>query len=453
MHLMAKSFSASLATLVAMMLFNVFADSRCAGDESAWPQFRGPSGQGRTNASLPVDLTAPANQVWATKPVGIGWSSPVVANGQVWLTSAITVQATEEEIAKKRIGAQFADTKTTERSAELHAICIDAESGKILHDKILANLDSLELSHPLNSYATPTPVIAGNRVVCHFGSYGTWCLDTNSGKVVWDTKLVIDHSIGPASSPVVYRDKVLLVCDCIDKQFVAAVSIRDGKLVWKSNRPNFRATNVEYMKAYSTPLLIEVDEKPMAVIPGAQWTVAYEPDTGKEIWRADCGDGFSTTPMAVYDDGLVVVSTGFHKPELVAIRPDGHGDVTETHIAWKVTRGVPALPCAVTLDGYIFTITDAGVMTCFEIKTGKEVNKVRIGGNFSSSILLANKLLYVSDHDGKVSVVTADPELKTIATNDFDCRIFASHAVVGNDLIIRTEKEVIRVADKASLQR
>ena len=286
-------------------LMCVLAASVCLADD--WPQFRGPHGDGIAEASsLPVEISE-ENTVWKTAIPGTGWSSPVVSEGKIWITTAEAAKASAEQIAKKTKGVQFAAIKTVAGDVKLRAICVDLESGKIVHNLLLREVSDPDLINPLNSYASPTAAISGDRVVCHFGSYGTWCLNKSTGEKLWHNALVVDHSVGPGSSPVIADDIVLIVCDGIDQQFVAGLDLSTGKEVWKTPRPKLRATNGEYKKAYSTPLLIKVGEQVQAVIPTAQWMCAYDPKTGKEIWRADCGSGFSTTPMAVYEGAWLCV--------------------------------------------------------------------------------------------------------------------------------------------------
>ncbi len=419
-------------------------------DDRGWFQFRGPTGTGLANAKLPTELSNKKNFVWSTSTKGVGWSSPVVLNGQVWFTSAVTKEATPEQIATKLEGVQFAQIKTIAQSVEFHAICLDVSTGKSIHDVVLATDDHPAPINPMNSYASPTPAIVGNTVICHFGNYGTWCLNTKTGLTVWSTKLVVDHSVGPGSSPIVFGNKVILVCDGIDQQFVAAVNLDDGKPAWKTNRPPIRAMNGEFRKAYSTPLIIQVKGRPQAIIPGAQWTVAYDPDNGDEVWRADCGDGFSTTSMAIFESGLIVMSTGYTKPEFVAIRPDGKGDVSKTHIAWRATKGAPTMSSAVARDGDMFAMSDTGILTRYDASTGQEKARNRIGGNFSASPIFAGEHLYFSDRKGVVTVVKVDSEMAVVSTNTFGSPILASPAVIENDLIVRTEAEIIRIASNAS---
>ena len=227
-----KSVTASTACLYVSLLFTCYV---CA-DDADWFQFRGPTGNGLSVAALPTDLANKANHVWSTNTKGIGWSSPVVSNSQVWFTSALTKDATPEQIAAKLAGDKMASIKTLAKTVEFHASCLDAATGKWIYDIALATSDNPEPINPLNSYASPTPAIVGERVICHFGNYGTWCLSTKTGKTIWSTKLVVDHSVGPGSSPIAVEEKVLLVCDGTDQQYVAAVNLLDGKLAWKTNR-------------------------------------------------------------------------------------------------------------------------------------------------------------------------------------------------------------------------
>ena len=422
-----------------------------ADDRRDWPQFRGPQGNGIASMeSAPVEITQ-ANTVWKTPMPGKGWSSPVHSQGHIWLTTAETAAASEAQLAKKRQGVDFAQMKTAAGHARFRAICIDARSGSIKHNIQLLDLKDPELIHALNSYASPTPAIQGDRVVFHFGSYGTWCLNLTTGEQLWkQTSLVVDHSVGPGSSPVIAKDTVLLVYDGIDEQFVAGVDLATGKPKWRTKRPPMRATNGEYRKAYSTPLIIDVAGQTQAVIPGAQWMCGYDPTSGKELWRADCGDGFSTTPMAVYDSGVVVCSTGFMQPQLVAVDPKGSGDVTDS-IVWKSRNGGTTMPTAVAADGAIFSMDEKGRLTIVSSTTGEMLARARVGGNFSSSPLLAAGRLYVGSREGVLSVYALEKldgkyrEPKLLARNKLDGDLMASPAVLGSDFIIRTSKSLMRV--------
>lgn len=421
------------------------------GNAEDWTQFRGPSGTAvvASDKAFPSVLSE-SNRTWSTEIPGQGWSSPVYAGKHIWLTTAETTKATESQIAQKTKDVQFAQIKTVAGSIRLRAICVDAESGKILHNKLLASVNDPDLVNPLNSYASPTPAIANGRVVCHFGSYGTWCLDVATGETIWENKLVIDHSVGPGSSPVISGNIVVIPCDGIDQQFVAGLDLQTGKTAWQTKRPPMGSSNGEYQKAYSTPLLIKLGGQTQAVIPGAQWVCAYEPATGKEIWRADYQSGFSTTPMPVYESGLLVCSTGYMAGKLFAIDPKGAGDIS-SQITWQSTNGGNTMPTSVARNGLIYSVGERGILSVHKASDGSLVSRARLGGKYASSPLLVGDMLYVGSQAGELSVfqidgATGKPTL--LQKNQLDGAIMASPIVIDNDLLVRTSKSLVRYASK-----
>ena len=417
-------------------------------DESAWPQFLGPKGDSTAmDASTPTSWSE-SDYVWQTEIPGSGWSSPVYQDGRIWLTTAITAEATPEQIEKKRDGVQFAQMKTTVGTLELIAICVDLESGKILHNISLAKIEDPGLINPLNSYASPTPAIEDGKVVCHFGNYGTWCLDAKTGSEVWKTEFVVDHSVGAGSSPIIHDGIVIMVCDGIDEQYIAAISLSSGEPIWKTERPEFRLQNGEQQKAYSTPLIAELNGKTQAIIPGAQWIIAYDPASGEEIWRVDHGEGFSVTPMASVENGMVIFSTGYMKPDFVAVDPSGTGDITKTHVKWRAKQA-PSMPSLITTDGKVYSVTDKGIMSCIDAESGKVLKKKRINGNYSASPLLAGGNIYLCSREGNVSIIKCDESLEDIGKQKFDAKLMATPAPVGNDLLIRTDKKLYRIGNKS----
>ena len=411
---------------------------------SHWSQFRGAeNGEAVASAKPPTKWDA-QQTAWEVDVPGTGWSSPVYQTKRAWMTSAITTPLSEEEIAEKLAGDKFSRVKTAVGSVELHAICIDLQSGKLVHNIKLATVDDPQPINPLNSFASPTPAISDGKVICHFGNYGTWCLNEETGEQLWNKEFVVNHSVGPGSSPIVFENKIIIVCDGIDLQYITAVDLNSGKEIWKTDRPPMRADNGEFRKAYSTPLIIDVEGKKQAVIPGAQWIASYDPTTGEELWRVDHGSGFSVTPMASFEDGLVIFSTGYMEPDFIAIDPRGSGDVTASHVKWRA-KNAPAMPSFIIEEGKIFAIADNGIIYCFDAKTGEELNRGRIGGNFSASPLLAGGNLYLSSREGKMTIVKCSVDLEIIGTQNFDSSIMASPVLVGNDLIVRTEKKLVRI--------
>jgi outer membrane protein assembly factor BamB len=417
-----------------------------ADAQEAWNQFRGPRGNGVApkGTVLTDTLDLETQVVWKTAVPGIGWSSPVIDSNRIWITSAVTELASPEEIQQKLERVQVPEIKTVAKSLQLYAICLDVELGVILHNRLLASIENPEIINPLNSYASPTPAIAQGNVVCHFGSYGTWCLDAQTGAEIWHRQYVVDHSVGPGSSPVIFEDKVLLVCDGMDQQFVVCLDLETGEEVWRTARPPVRTSNPEFKKSFSTPLIIEAAGKTQAVIPAAEWIASYDPRTGREIWRANHGDGYSIAPMPTYQSGMIVFSTGYGRPDFVGVDPTGEGDVTATHIRWRA-KNAPAMPSFVGHEGKVYTVTESGILTCLDAESGDIIAKSRLGGNYSASPILANRRLYFFSREGFASIFDCSPEFQQLARTNFANPIMASPAMIENDLIIRTRDFIYRI--------
>ena len=434
-------------------MFAVFCFVQCTATmsfaEPHWNQFRGPNGSGIASTDrVTMRLDPKVDALWRTETPDVGWSSPVTDGERIWITSARTTEASTEYKEAKLANVAFAKMKDVAGTVELSSMCIDAKTGKVLLSLDLHKVDSPNPIHPMNCYASPTAAIANDRVVVHFGRYGTWCLDSKTGKLLWHRELVFDDSVGPGSSPVIYQDKVLITCDGMDQQFVTALSLENGSEIWKTPRPTIDSTNEEFRKAYSTPLVIMVDGRTQAVIPGAQWCVAYDPNTGEEIWRASCGKGYSTTPMPIYAEGLVIMSTGYLKPELVAIDPRGRGDITSTHIAWRETKTAPLKPSMVSVGPRLFVISDTGIFSALNVSDGRVIFRERLGGTYSASPFVSGDNLVIADHDGKVSVIKASENYHLESQFEFDEQIMASPVPIGEDLLIRTKNALYRFGKK-----
>lgn len=417
--------------------------------EDRWPQFRGPSGQGLAarNAAVPIEFSDVQNVKWRTPIAGKGWSSPVIGDGRIWLTTAVTRKATQAEIDAKLAKDRMASMKEVAGSLELKAVCLDAATGKVMHELSLAEFEEVEPIHSLNSYASPTPVLIGERVICDFGNYGTWCLDASSGKTLWDTRYKVNYSVGAGSSPFVVGDRVVLVCDGIDDQFVVGLNLSNGKEVWRTSRPPMDASDVEFEKSYSTPIVAEVDGKMQVVVPGAQWICGYDPQDGEEIWRVRHGNGFSLSPTPIVVDDMVVFSTGYMRADLVAVKLGGSGDVTKSHIAWRASRAVPNKPSPIVVEDKIYMVSDSGILTQLNVQDGSIQWQERLGGNYSASPIFAGDKLYFSSHEGVVTVIAPGEKYQELAKNQLEGRLMASPAVVGNDLIIRSEEAILRVGN------
>lgn len=414
-----------------------------------WPEFRGPGGQGHAaGGDVPLHWSESEGVRWKTPTPGRGWSSPVIGDGKIWLTTAEEFEAPEAERAamlKKVEHLPIADAMIAFESITLSALEFDLATGELLRRIELFKVDGPPPIHGLNSYASPSPVLDGGYLYCHFGVFGTACVDTASGEVKWRRELDLDHVVGPGSSPVVVDGRVIIPCDGADKQYVAALDAKTGEPVWRVDRPPIRATVGDERKAFSTPLVIDAAGRRQVIIPGAQWFVSYDPATGEEIWRVDHGSGFSNVPRPIFDGELLYISTGFGPTELWAIRPDGTGDVTETHVDWRQKKQAPAMPSPVAADGRVYMISDAGVASCLDAETGESLWLERVAGQYSASPLYADGRVYFWNHDGRTTVVAAEPEFEVLARNDLDGRIMASPAAVDGSFILRTDTHLYRL--------
>ena len=389
-----------------------------------WPQFRGPDGQGHADeAKLPTMWSTNQNVTWRTALPGTGWSSPVVWSNQIWMTTA------------------------TEGGRSLRALCVDKTNGKLLHDVEIFKRDKPMEIQTKNSHASPTPVIEDGRVYVNFGTSGTACLATDSGKILWrSTELQLDHLVGPGSSPVLYKDLLVLTCDGSDVQYVAALHKDTGKLAWKTPRSGKLREKPDVKKAYCTPLTVPVSGQDQLIIPGADWVYGYEPLTGKELWRVGY-QGFSTVPRPVVGHGMVYICTGFMQSELWAIRLGGTGDVTQSHVVWKITKKMPLKPSPLLVGDELYVVSDTSNLTCVDAQTGKVLWEHRLGGNFSASPIIADGHIYFSSEEGKTSVLAPGREFKLLATNELKERIMTSPAVSGNTLFLRTDKALYRIEE------
>jgi outer membrane protein assembly factor BamB len=410
--------------------------SGAAAMKADWPQFRGPWGNGLASAPGEVsDLAlvwSETNHVkWKTAIPLKGWSTPVIMEGRVWLTSA------------------------TPEGTEYFAICVDADSGKILVNEKLFHSDKPEpLGNPINSYASPSPAIEHGRVYIHFGSYGTACLDSQSGKTIWTREdLACRHFRGPASSAYLFENSLILTLDGIDLQYVTAMDKATGKTLWTTHRTTaWNDLNADgkpidggdFRKAFSTPLVVEANGKKQMLSVGARSAYSYDPQTGRELWKIHY-EGFSNAAMPVFGNGLAFIVTGFGKTELWAVRTDGTGDVTDTHVAWKTSKQVPRMPSPLLVEGLLYMPNEGGNLTCLEAMTGKEVWKQKLEGHFSASPIFAGGRIYNCNEEGKTIVVKAGRDFEILAENTLDSGLMASPAASDKALYLRTKTHLYRV--------
>jgi outer membrane protein assembly factor BamB len=391
----------------------------CAFSVSAqdWPQFRGPTGQGLSiESDLPTEWSTTKNIAWKIPVPGRGWSSPVIAHRRAWLTTAVTER----------------------RNVSLRLLSFDAESGRPAQNVEVFRIDNAELLNLKNSHASPTPIVDDQRVYVHFGSEGTAAL-TLDGAIVWSTRQRCTTQHGNGGSPVLHGDVLIFTCDGFDAAYVVALDARTGKERWKTTRRQ------PWSQAYATPLVITVGDASQVVSPAAHYAAAYDPATGKEIWRVRYDGGFSNVPRPVFAHGLVFIATGFNQPELIALRPDGKGDVTR-EIVWRLARGVPFTPSPIVAGDYLFMVNDGGILTCVVARTGAIAWQQRVPGAYSASPVLAGGHIYVASEEGVTTVFRPGAAYQRVAVNQLDSGILASIAVANRSLFIRTEDSLYRVS-------
>jgi outer membrane protein assembly factor BamB len=298
----------------------------------------------------------------------------------------------------------------------------------------------------VNSYASPTPVIEAGRLYVHFGTYGTACLDTQTGRILWARRdLNCDHHEGPASSPILFGTLLIFHVDGCDVQYVVALDRATGNTVWRTNRSiDFSRINRFHRKAFCTPILIEWDGRLHLISPGSQAVMAYDPRTGEELWKVRYR-GWSVTPRPVFGHGLLFLVIDYDNPELWAVRPGGRGDLTQSHVAWRITAGMPKKPSPLLIGDWLYLVNDQGTAFCIEAKTGEVVGRQRLGGEYSASPIYADGRLYFFGHNGATTVIQPGRECKVLGVNRLEGRVMATPAVVGNALVVRTETHLYRI--------
>jgi outer membrane protein assembly factor BamB len=422
-----------MTTMLAALLL-MLASLRGQAD-GHWPQFRGPDGNGHSAArDLPLNWSETQNVVWKAPIHGRGWSSPVIYGGQVWLTTA------------------------TADGRQLYALCLDRETGRVVRELKLFDVARPQYVHPFNTYASPTPVIEPGRVYVTFGSAGTACIDTRSFRVIWERRdIECNHFRGAGSSPILYRDLLVMNFDGSDRQFVIALDKRTGKTIWRTERsidfqdlgPDGKpAAEGDLRKAFATPHVTLVNGRPELLSLGAKAAYAYDPLTGRELWRVEERGQHSASTRPVIGHGLIFYPTGFSNGQLLAVRLGGSGLITDTHVAWRVKRGVSNKPSILLIDDLIYMINDTGIASCVEAKTGDVVWQQRVGGEYSASPVYADGRIWLFSEEGKTTVIQPGRKFALLAENQLGDGFLASPAIAGRAFYLRTRTHLYRVEKK-----
>jgi len=414
-----------------LLCFNI---QSAKSQEDNWTHFRGSNLNGiSAKTQAPVQWNDSLNVVWKTDIADKGWSSPIVYGDQVWITTA------------------------TDDGKYLKALCLDFNSGKKIYDLTIFQPDSVIPKHSINSYATPTPCIEEGFVYLDYGSLGTACVKTTNGTVLWKRNdLTCNHVQGPASSPILYKNLLILHYEGTDVQFIVALNKQTGETVWKTERP---ASLYEPLlpigkKAYTTPLIVNVKGKDLLISNGAAVCIAYNPETGKEVWRVVQGED-STIAMPISENGIVYFYTSFVSPaegekyaELLAVNPEGQGDITSTNILWRFKSPILQLLTPVIKDGLIYTIDSRNVLYCLHAKTGAEMYSKKLKSKYNSSPVCDAENVYFTSVKGETMVIKQGNKLNIIAENKLTGEINATAVLLRRSILFRTDNQLYRIGTK-----
>ena len=385
---------------------------------SDWPQFRGPNANGHSTATnLPTSWSDTKNVKWKT-PVPEGWSSPILVDDCIYLTAAQTVGGGEKP------------------DLSLRTLCLNAENGNILWDKEIYSIKGNDLPriHKKNSHATPTPTIENSKLYVHFGHQGTAQLNLD-GNILWKTNpLDYPPMHGQGCSPIIVGNSLFFSCDGATNPFVICIDKNNGKELWRTKR----TTQSKKTFSFCTPTLITVSGKPQIISPGSGAIFAYEPSSGQELWTAPWGDGYSVIPKPLFAHGLIFASSGFDRPVLMAVKPGGK-------VVWKIDRQAPHTPSMLAIGNELYFVSDRGIMSCVDARTGKEHWQERVCGSISASPTFGDGKIYIQDESGKCVIIQPGKVYRTLGENELNERTLASYAVSDGALFIRGNKHLFRI--------
>jgi hypothetical protein len=387
----------------------LLASAALAGD---WPSWRGPRGDGTSDESnLPLHWSATENVHWKTPLPGKGHSSPIVSGDRVFVTTCLENQ-------QKRL-----------------LLCLDRRDGRVLWERVVLTAP-LERLHALNSRASSTPATDGRHVYVPFlasPDVQVACYDYDGNKV-WQQSPGRFYSVhGFCSSPVLYKDLVIVNCDQDAEAYIVALDKATGAERWRADRPN-------RTRSYCPPVVFDVASRKQLVLSGSKCVASYDPDTGKQLWIVD-GPTEQFVASLVQQDNLVFLTAGYPTYHLMAIRADGTGDVTKTHVAWHdatTRRGAAYVPSPILHGGQLYVVSDEGWLNCVDARTGKQLWKERLGRKHSASPVSAGGFLYFVDDNGETWVVKPGEKLHVVGRNKLGEECYASPAVAHGQLFLRT---------------
>jgi PQQ-like domain len=419
-----------------------------------WPMFRGPAASGVADgAPMPVtwNVKTGQNVLWTTPVPGVAVSSPIVWGDRIFVSTAASSDAT----AGIRTGL-YGDVEPAKDMSKhtWKLVALNKRTGKVQWERVAHEGIPKTKRHPKSSQATATPVTDGRRVVVSFGSEGLHAYDLD-GKPLWQRDLGVlnagwfydpDYEWGIGSSPIIWKNLVIVQCDIQKNSFIAAFDVATGAPVWRTAR--------DEIPSWSTPAIFEHEGRAELVTQATKFIRGYDPSNGKELWRLS-GNSEITIPTPIVGPGLIIVTNGYRGVQpIYAIRPGGTGDITlkddqstNASIAWSTNRGGPYIPTPVIYGDYLYVLQNNGVLAAYEVRTGTRMYQERVagGGSFSASPVAADGKIYLTSEDGDIHVVKAGPAYELLATNPVGQVVMATPAISGGILIVRGLKDVIAI--------
>lgn len=422
-----------------------------ASGGSNWPQWRGPESQGiSTETNLPTEWSSTKNIQWKTPVPGRGHSSPIVWEKRIFLTTSIEGPAVEPKPYKHMMGKEefkHPDWAGSDHSYTFKVLCFDSETGKMVWEKTAYDGPVFDHRHKKNTYASPTPTTDGKYVYAYFGSEGLYCYDF-AGKLVWKTSLggIPQLGMGAGTSPVLYENLIILQCDVEggEGSYITALDKKTGKPVWKTERKN-RAS-------WATPILVKTAKRTELIASGAESVIAYDPATGKELWRYKGVDGHAI-PNPVSNREMVFVSAGFPAKKAIALKLGASGDLANTpNVVWEYAKGTAYVPSPILYQDYLYLMTDRGILTCLDAKTGAvkyEGGRIPVPATFTASPVAFEGKILLTSEDGDTYVLKAGPTHEVIQTNSLGEPVYASPAIANGKIYIRGDKHLYCISNKA----
>lgn len=431
----------ALVTLLAVPLVGAGAPQK---PDQNWPQWRGPAGAGVAEGTFPDRWSPTEHIAWKTEIPGKGHSSPVVWGDRVFVTTAVEGDAIEGWKAPVHLGFDRKpgyvnpDSTGVGRMLTLKVYAVQADTGKIVWERVAFEGPPNDDRHKSNTYASSTIATDGERIFAFFEWAGLYVYDLD-GTLKWKADLgsLLKAGLGPGTSPLLYQNLVILQCDqeMGDGSFIAALDRETGKEVWRAPRTTRRS--------WATPIIVTAGGRDELVASGAEAVVAYDPKTGQELWTAP-GTVSHPIPSSVTGRGLVFASAGSQAKVLLALRPGPVGD-PEARVAWKYTRGTAYVTSPIFYDGYLYLISDSGIMTCLDPETGAvqyDGGRVPVPATIRSSAVAFGGKILVTSADGDTFVIKAGPTHEVLATNSVDEPVWASLALARGMVFIRGERHL-----------